>query len=55
MRKKLILIGILATLIIAGYLLWLDATVWSIHRYPVKSYVVQNEQLPTCLSRGQDG
>lgn len=50
MRKKLILIGVLATLIIAGYLLWLDATIWSIHRYPVKSYVVQNEQLPSTFA-----
>lgn len=46
MRKKVTVIGILASLIIAAYLVWLDASVWSLHRYAVKSHVVQNAQLP---------
>jgi predicted MPP superfamily phosphohydrolase len=46
MRKKLTIIGILASLIIASYLTWLDASVWSLNRYQIKSSVVQNAQLP---------
>ncbi|MGB7595897.1 MAG: hypothetical protein WBL80_10115, partial [Erysipelotrichaceae bacterium] len=47
MRKKLIVIGILASLIVASYLTWLDMSVWSLTRYQVKSHVVQNKQLPS--------
>ena len=46
MRKKLTVITILAALIIASYLIWLDASVWSLNRYQIKSSVVQNSQLP---------
>jgi len=47
MRKKLIVIGVLASLIVASYLTWLDMSVWSLTRYQVKSHVVQNKQLPS--------
>jgi uncharacterized protein len=46
MRKKIIIISVLATLIAASYLTWLDMSVWSLTRYQVKSHVVQNNQLP---------
>jgi predicted MPP superfamily phosphohydrolase len=46
MRKKLTIIGVLATLIIASYVIWLDASLWSLNRYRIKSPVVQSTQLP---------
>ncbi|TFG83027.1 MAG: hypothetical protein E4G74_01825 [Erysipelotrichales bacterium] len=46
MRKKLTIIGVLSALIIASYLIWLDASVWSLHRYHIQSHVVQSAQLP---------
>ncbi len=50
MRKKLTIIGILASLIVASYLIWLDASVWSLNRYQIKSHVVQSTQLPSTFA-----
>jgi predicted MPP superfamily phosphohydrolase len=47
MKKKLIIIGVLSSLIIASYLIWLDASNWSLHRYQIKSDVIQSTQLPS--------
>jgi predicted MPP superfamily phosphohydrolase len=47
MKKKWIIIGVLSSLILASYLIWLDASSWSLHRYQVKSEVIQSTQLPS--------
>ena len=50
MRKKIVIIGILASLIVGSYLTWLDMSVWSLTRYQVKSHVIQSTRLPAAFT-----